>query len=428
VDRASVPQVAPLRNRAFRVFLFGHFVSLVGDQLYFLALPWAAIQAGASGAVVGLLLAVAAAPRAVLMLGGGVVVDRLGGRRVMLASDALRGVVTLAAAVAAFAGIGGLVGLFVVAAFFGAVDAFFHPARGAFLPALVRREQLPAANGLRTLAVRVAEFVGPPLSGLVLAAGGLGWVFLLDAATFVVSFAAVRAIAVDAAAGAPTARGARVGSFWGELAGGLRYAAGNRFLAALLVFSTLANAGFTGPTNVGLPLLARQAGWGAAGLGLVLGALGAGAATGAALLGFGLLPGAGTGRLLLAATAGQALCTALTPYAGGLPTTAAVQAGMGFALTVAGSSAFSLLQAGTDPDKLGRATSLMFLATMGLTPVTYAAAGTLANSAGPHPLFLTGALIQAVSVVLGASSARLRTAHLPTAPHRPSPWGGARRS
>src|SRR6266540_3758606 len=353
----------------------------------------------ASGSVVGLLLAVAAMPRAVLMLGGGVVVDRLGGRRVMLASDAVRAVSMVVAAMATFAGVGGLAGLFAIAALFGAVDAFFHPARGAFLPALVRRDELPAANGLRTLAVRAVEFVGPPLSGLVMATGGLGWVFLLDAATFVVSFVAVRAIVVDSDAASATTRGGRVSSFWGELAGGVRSAAGDRLLGTLLVFSTLANGGFTGPTNVGLPLLARQAGWGAAG--------------------FGLLCGAGTGALLLAATAGQAVCTAVTPFASGLPMTVAVRVGMGLAITLAGSSAFSLLQAGTDPNKLGRAMSLMFLTMMGLTPVTYAASGALAGSAGPRPLFLAGALVQVVSVVLGVSSARLRIARVPTRPQRP---------
>jgi len=373
----------------------------------------------ASGSVVGLLLGVAAMPRAVLMLGGGVVVDRLGGRRVMLASDAVRAVSMVVAAMATFAGVGGLAGLFAIAVLFGAVDAFFHPARGAFLPALVRRDELPAANGLRTLAVRAVEFVGPPLSGLVMATGGLGWVFLLDAATFVVSFVAVRAIVVDSDAASATTRGGRVSSFWGELAGGVRSAAGDRLLGTLLVFSTLANGGFTGPTNVGLPLLARQAGWGAAGLGLVMGGLGASATVAAALLGFGLLCGAGTGALLLAATAGQAVCTAVTPFASGLPMTVAVRVGMGLAITLAGSSAFSLLQAGTDPNKLGRAMSLMFLTMMGLTPVTYAASGALAGSAGPRPLFLAGALVQVVSVVLGVSSARLRIARVPTRPQRP---------
>lgn len=422
----SVSRAGPLRQKPFRRFLSGHFVSLVGDYLYFVALPWAAIQQGSSGAVVGVLLATAATPRVLLMLGGGVVVDRIGSRLVMLSSDLLRSVVMVGAALMVFAGLGGVAGLFVVAALFGLVDAFFHPALGALVPDLVPRDALPAANGLRTLALRTAQFIGPPLGGFVLAAGGVGWVFLVNAITFAVSFVALRSVPVRGPArrepAAPdTANRARGTGFWSELKGGIGYAVGNRVIAVLLVVTALVNVGFAGPANVGLPLLAVHEGWGAGGIGLLFGGLGAGAALAAAMLGFGLIPWASKGLLLLSATAGQVLCTGLTPFVNGLPSAVALQVGLGFASTLAGTSMLTLIQALTSREMLGRVTSLMYLSMMGLTPVAYAVCGTVVAWSGPRPLFVAGAVVQALGLAVGVCSARVRTARIESQEPQPEP-------
>ncbi|BCY11287.1 MFS transporter [Actinoplanes sp. L3-i22] len=395
-------RATPLRRPAFRTFLAGHFVSLIGDQLYFLALPWTALRLGASPGTVGVLLAAAAVPRAALMLGGGVLADRLGGRRVMLGSDLLRAAVMTVAALAAFAGTGGLPGLFAVVIVFGAVDAMFQPALATMLPHLLPAEALPTGNGLRTLATRFAQFLGPPISG-VLIGFGVGWVFAANAATFLVSVLALRVVPIAPPARAPDGPG-----FTAELSAGLRYARDHRTLARLLLFTILVGAGLTGPLNVGLPLLAHAVGWGAGGLGLMLGALGAGATTGAALLGFGLLPGAGTGSLMIGATAGQALLTTVAGLALPLPATVAVLAGLGFFLTLAGGSATSLVQAATARPMLGRVGSLMSFAIFGLLPVTYAVCGAVAGWTGARPLLLAGGVIQGAATVWALCSPPLR--------------------
>ncbi len=231
----------------------------------------------------------------------------------------------------------------------------------------------------------------------------MGWVFAANAVTFLVSVLALRVVPI-----APPDRAGDGPRFTAELAAGLRYARDNRTLARLLFFAVVVNAGFAGPVNVGLPLLSQAEGWGGGGLGLMLGALGAGATAGAALLGFGLIPGAGSGPLMITMTAGQALFTLVAGLTRPLPAMVAALGGLGFFLTVAGSSAISLLQAITDRAMLGRVGSLMSFAILGLTPVTYAACGSIAGWTGARPLLLAGGVIQAVAVVWALGSPALR--------------------
>ncbi len=123
-------------------------LSMLGDTVFFLALSWAAVQT-ASPAQAGFVTAVGAVPRAVLMLGGGVLADRYGPRRVVIGSDAVRCAAVLAAAALLFATSPGLWPLVLLALVFGAVDAVFLPAVGALPPRLTGKDQLARVQGMR---------------------------------------------------------------------------------------------------------------------------------------------------------------------------------------------------------------------------------------------------------------------------------------
>lgn len=145
--------------------------SVTGDVVYFLALSWAVTRT-AGPAQAGAVLAAGAVPRAVLMLGGGVVADRFGARRVVLVSDAVRCAVVLAVAAVVFAAGAELWLLYALAVVFGTVDALFMPAVGALPPQLAPRDQLARVQGMRALAVRLSNAVGPLIAGVVLGVGG----------------------------------------------------------------------------------------------------------------------------------------------------------------------------------------------------------------------------------------------------------------
>ncbi len=118
------------RDPNVRRWLAAYTSSMVGDSVYYIALSWAAVQQG-SPAQAGAVMAVSAVPRALLMLGGGVIADRFGPRRVVIGSDLVRCAAGLSVAALLFLTSPGLWPLALLAVVFGTVDAVFMPAVGA---------------------------------------------------------------------------------------------------------------------------------------------------------------------------------------------------------------------------------------------------------------------------------------------------------
>ena len=132
----------PLRIRDFRLLFTGETVNVLGDQFHFVALAWLALQLTGSGLALGTVLMTAAIPRAVFMLVGGAFSDRFSPRTLMLASNAIRAVVVGVLAALVLGGRAELWHLYVFAAIFGVVDAFFYPALNTIIPMLVPERQL----------------------------------------------------------------------------------------------------------------------------------------------------------------------------------------------------------------------------------------------------------------------------------------------
>ncbi|WP_435372442.1 MFS transporter [Streptomyces ficellus] len=158
-------------------------------------MSWAVVRSGSPGAA-GAVMAVSALPRALPLLGGGVVADRFGPRRVVLAADTVRCLSTLALAALLFAATPGLWLLTAVAVVFGIVDALFMPAVGALPPRIAPPGQLARIQGLRGLAHRAALVLGAPLGGLAVAAGGSVAAFGLAGLLFALSLPLLLALRI----------------------------------------------------------------------------------------------------------------------------------------------------------------------------------------------------------------------------------------
>ncbi|MDQ6773737.1 MAG: MFS transporter [Candidatus Dormibacteraeota bacterium] len=130
------------------------------------------------------MLAVQGVPRALLILVGGALADRLSHRTVMVFSMVARAVVAGVLAGLVAAGLAHLWWLFAAALLLGAISAFFMPARGAILPSLVDPAQLEPANSLLTVNQQAAAVIGPALAGVVVAAWGSAPAFFADAAAY----------------------------------------------------------------------------------------------------------------------------------------------------------------------------------------------------------------------------------------------------
>lgn len=189
VRRLRVPAV--LRDEPQYRLLFGSQVlSVVGDRVTAVALPFAVISIGGGVADVALVSAAQFLPFVVLALPAGVWADRLDRRRIMIASDVVRMLCQLVAATLLLGGGASVPVLVALAAAYGAADAFFAPAFSGMLPTTVSPGNLQPANALRGLSYSFGSVVGPVLAGMLIAfAGGPGGALLFDAITFAASVA-----------------------------------------------------------------------------------------------------------------------------------------------------------------------------------------------------------------------------------------------
>jgi MFS family permease len=187
--RRLVPEVL-VSEPQFRLLFAGQVLSLVGDRVMLVALPFAVLEAGGSIESVGLVVAAELVPFLLFALVGGVLADRSDRRRVLIASDAARLVIQAAGGALLLAGAATPLVLGALAALYGTADAFFQPAFTGLLPQTVSHPgQLQPANALRGLSFSVSSVTGPAIAGVLVAGIGAGAAMLFDAGSFAVSVA-----------------------------------------------------------------------------------------------------------------------------------------------------------------------------------------------------------------------------------------------
>jgi DHA3 family tetracycline resistance protein-like MFS transporter len=393
---AKAGLLSPLRHRDFRVLWAGMAVSLLGDGIFLIAIAWetyALWNAPAALSIVGIAMTV---PTIVFLLVGGVLSDRHDRRRLMLAADAVRAAAVACLAVLVFAGALQLWELVVLVALYGAGTAFFTPAFEAIVPDLLPRQDLAAANSLdqfvRPIALRLA---GPLLGGLLVAAGA-GLAFAVDAASFAVS-----GIAVLAMRPPRTPRAAPSVSHAGAVREGLSFIRRRVWLWGTLVAAAAAYLVFLGPSEVLLPYVVKNELHASAGtLGLVFAAGGLGAVGAALWMGHRGHPRRdvtvmyATWTLATLAIAGYGLATAAWEL---------MLACLLFnALETAGTIVWATVKQHHVPSAmLGRVSSLDWLISIGLLPISFALTAPVAGVLGVRAT-LVGAGIVGGAITLAA--------------------------
>jgi DHA3 family tetracycline resistance protein-like MFS transporter len=397
---------APLAHRDYRLLVGGMSVSLLGDGLFLVALAWqvyALSDAPTALASVGIAMTI---PTIVCLLIGGAVSDRYDRRMVMLGADAVRAVGLVTLAILSVTGSLRIWQLMAVAVTYGAATAFFDPAADALVPELVPADALAQANSLdqliRPLALRLA---GPALGGVLVGAIGLAWAFELDAISFLVSavtllaMSPARRVRPEAAHGSDGADAA--GSVRREVAEGLRYVRSHAWLWATLVSAAIAYLLFMGPTEVLLPFIVKnRLSDGAGALGLVFAAGGLGSLLCAIVIGQRGLPRRSLTFMYIVWTlatlsiAGYGLASQLW----GL-----MAASVAFnTLETAGTIAWATAKQRFVPSRLlGRVSSLDWLISIGLLPVSFAITGPVSAVLGVRTT-LIGAGVLGAAVTFAA--------------------------
>lgn len=403
----AVRALRPLRHREFRLLWAGLAVSLAGDGVWLVAVAWQVIELGGGPAELSLVTGAFAAGLVVLMLPGGVLADRRSRRGTMVAASVARGATVAVVGTLAVAGSLELWQLAVAAVVVGAAEGCFVPAFAAAVPDLVPDDEVLAANGLEGVVRPVAQrAAGPALGGVLVAAAGPGWAILSSGAAYAASVALLLAMAPVVAPRRPVGAGLR--GALGDLAEGARHVRSERWLWGTLVFTCVAALAVLGPLEVLVPFVVRdQAGAGAAGFGLFLASFGVASAAGALLVSSRPLPRRyltatlllwGVGSLPLAAM-GELRSLAAICVVGALvgATNAAGQVVWG-----------TLLQRRVPPGLRGRVAGLDWFATLGLLPVSMAAAGPLSELVGRDAVFAVAGVAPAALAVVVLVALRLR--------------------
>ena len=259
-----------LAERDFRRFYTGYTTSLIGSAMSTVALLFAVLGSGGSATDLGYVLAAGVIPQVLFMLGGGVVADRLGRRRVMLGADGLRLIAQATLATTLFI-TSPPIWLFVLLnAMLGTGEAFFSPALTGLTPAIVSPARLSDANALLSVAQSVARIAGPALAGVLIALTRPATVIAADAVSYGASLLALGLLTIPAM---PRS----VQSPWRDLADGWRQFLAHAWLVVITIQFALFNLLTWAPYLLLGPVLARDYLGGARAWGIIASAMAAGA-------------------------------------------------------------------------------------------------------------------------------------------------------
>jgi MFS family permease len=184
MDSSATGSFSALQSRDFRLLLAGQLISLTGSQMQQVAVVWQLYTLNHSPLALGLLGLFRVVPVVVFALGGGVVADAFDRRKLMIATQSLLALASVALALATHLEVMRTSTLYAVAFFAGIGVAFDRPARQALVPQLVSREQLANALSLHATVFQIATVAGPALGGLLLNAYGPLPIYFFDSASF----------------------------------------------------------------------------------------------------------------------------------------------------------------------------------------------------------------------------------------------------
>jgi MFS family permease len=384
----------PLRERNFLMLFLGSTISIVGDQCYFVAMPWLVLQQTGSAIAMGTIMMSGAIPRAVLMLMGGAVSDRTSPRKVMMMTAWARAILVTALGFAIWSHLLHTWQLYAVAAAFGTADAFDNPAGQAFIPFLVKSEQLVAAESVTQVRTLLATIIGPTPAGFVINSLGLASAFFIDAVSFLFIIAALFQL--------PDPPPAQKKPTLQSILEGLQYIGKDVPLRSLMLVAVGINFCLAGPISLGLAFTAKTKFGSPAILGVMLSSLAGGALSGALLAGIWKIRRRGILILVVALVLGLLLCSlAMLKGRWTIPATLAL---MGISAGMANVQIGAWIMQRVDQSVRGRVMSVLAMGAVGAAPLSMALAGLLIAVSLKLMFLMAGSLM--LLVTLAAATQR----------------------
>ena len=376
ISKSPMARVMSLRD--FRLLFGGATTSLLGDQFALIATPWLVLKLTGDPLALGIVLALEGIPRAVFMLLGGAITDRISPRLVMLTSDIIRFILTGLMAFVIFTGIVQIWMLYAFGLGFGLVAGFAIPAENSIVPMLVEEQDLQAGNSIMMGVTQLVGFIGPTVAGILIgkyssSSLGIGLAFIVDSISFAVSAICLLLMY----GGKPLSNEPSGETVWASIVVGVKYMWNDIALRIMFMIIIALNFLFTGPLLVGIPVLAdRRLPEGAVAFGLLMSAYAGGNLAGYLLAGSLPRPtGKGMSVFLIVLLTSFGL--ALGSF--GFIRSTWVDFGLMLILGVGNGYIsillFTWMQTRTPKDMLGRMMSMVMLAGTGLVPISQVISG-----------------------------------------------------
>ncbi len=376
-----------LAYRNYRLFFGGQVVSLVGTWITTTATNWLVYRLTGSAFLLGAIAFSSQFPAFLLGPFAGIIVDRYDRHRLLVVTQTISMLQSFALAALVLTNRITLEWIVVLSVIQGLVNAFDMPARQAFLLTMIENKvDLGNAIALNSSMVNVARLAGPSIAGIVIAAAGEGWCFLIDGVSYIAVIVALLRMRIVRTATASVPKGSVVQQF----VEGLRYAFGFRPIRSIILL--LAVVSLVGvPYSVLMPVFATTVfNGGPHTLGILMTSSGCGALLGALWLA-GRRSVVGLGRVIPQASAlfGVGLIAFSFTRLLWLAIPCLVVAGFGFMVQMASSN--TLIQTIVEDEKRGRVMSFYMMAFLGTAPFGSLIAGSLSSRIGaPHTLMVGG--------------------------------------
>jgi MFS family permease len=375
-----------LRHRNFRLYFGGQSISLIGTWMTRLATSWLVYRLTGSAFLLGVVGFAGQIPTFLFAPFAGVWIDRLDRRQVLLVTQILAMVQSLALAFLTLARHINIQEIIWLSAFQGLINAFDMPARQAFLVQMVEDKQdLGNAIALNSSMVNLARLVGPSLAGAVIAVSGEGSCFLIDGISYIAVIASLAAMRLT-----PGVIKATTDSMLGQLKEGWAYVSGFAPVRTiLLLFAIVSLMGW--PFTVLMPIFAGKIlKGGPHTLGFLMGAVGIGALVSAISLALRKTV-LGLGRMIPISTASLGVGLIFFGMSRILWVSLVLMLFCGFGMMQQMAASNTIIQTIVEDSKRGRVMSFYAMAFVGMAPFGSLLAGGLAHAIGaPLTVMLSG--------------------------------------
>ena len=374
-ELVEIKEASVFKNKQFILIWLASTFTGLAFSIYLLTESWYVVQGLNKESMLGIVMMMTTIPRLLLMTIGGVVADRFKRSHILFTVNVTRGLFILGMF---FIMLTGDLSIWLLAAFalgFGTLDAFFWPSSNAIVPQLVKKEQLTRANSIMQTSNNFSFILGPAIAGIVLKYWSFEGAFLSSSILLLISSALVIRMNVEAVN--PVNADHSSSSFVSELKAGFIYVKGFPFLLTIMATSVIVNFFLVGPVTMGLPIIVKNSLSGSAlDLSFLESSLAIGMVVGAVLT--GILNFKRKRPIISLGVIGfLGILMALLSQISSIWQGVFIISMAGLCLAVSNIIMPTLVQEFVDEKMMGRVQSILATASMGFTPLSYAAVSIL---------------------------------------------------